>query len=390
MASEKQLFIQLISGNYLSDADKKRLSDYLEEEDTGALRSLLLQRFQEDLDAGSRIDSAISEHLWQLIAEKGGLHQEDTKPAGKRFVMQSHMWWAAAVILLFCTGVYLRQSRSAKTPPQLVQHIAPGHEGAVLTLADGSQVQLDTFQNAVVARQGGTTASVVNGMLIYKESGHQDQLVYNTMSTPKGRQFRLTLPDGSGVWLNSASAIRFPTAFSADERKVDVRGEAYFEVSANPTKPFRVSINNKATITVLGTHFNINAYDNEESIATTLLEGKVQVTNITGNSSVTLRPLQQAQITPDNEGIHLTDNINPEKIMAWKNGLFHFENTTLAEIMRQLERWYDIEVVYESTVPDIALKGEMTRDVPIGDLLFALKKLGVHYRLEERRLLITK
>jgi ferric-dicitrate binding protein FerR (iron transport regulator) len=287
----------------------------------------------------------------------------------------------------------MASSRSVKAPSQLAQHILPGHEGAVLTLADGSQVQLDTIQNAVIALQGGATAKVVNGTLIYEESGQQHQLLYNTMSTPKGRQFRLTLPDGSGVWLNSASSIRFPTVFAEEERKVEVTGEAYFEVAENPAKPFRVSINNKAEITVLGTYFNINAYDNEESIATTLLAGSVRVTNLlqpaAGSAPVTLQPLQQAQISPAGAGIQLVSNVDPEKVMAWKNGLFHFENATLAEIMRQLERWYDIEVVYESTVPDIALKGEITRDVPIGDLLTALKKLGVHYKLEGRRLLIA-
>jgi ferric-dicitrate binding protein FerR (iron transport regulator) len=401
LATEQQLLIQLLSGEHLSSVDKKRLLDYLEQEDTSALHALLLQQFGEDLEAGARIDKAVSAQLWQQIAGKGGLKQVtpavETIPARRRSLAMPRLWWAAAaVILVLGAGTYLWQASSShpsNTPSSLVQNIPPGHEGAVLTLADGSQIQLDTVQNAVVALQGGATAKVVNGALIYEESRDQHPIVYNTMSTPKGRQFRLTLPDGSAIWLNSASSIRFPTVFAEAERKVEVTGEAYFEVADDPAKPFRVSINNKAAITVLGTHFNINAYDNEESIATTLLEGKVQVSNLlqsaAGNATVTLQPLQQAQITPAGAGIRLINSVDPERVMAWKNGLFHFENATLAEIMRQLERWYDIEVVYESTVPDIALKGEITRDVPIGDLLTALKKLGVHYKLEGRRLLIA-
>lgn len=294
---------------------------------------------------------------------------------------------AAAAILLLAAGAYLwTANRKDALPTVEATVITPGKAGAILTLADGSQVVLDSLDNGVIANQNGARVVLRNGQLAYDpaENGN-GEIVFNTISTPKGRQFQVTLPDGTLVWLNAASSIRYPTVFSGEERKVEVTGEAYFEVAKNAKMPFRLNVNNKAEINVLGTHFNVNAYDNEKAIATTLLEGSVRVAaNL--DQPVILQPGQQAQIAK--AGINVIENADIDKVIAWKNGLFHFEGATLAEIMRQLERWYDIEVVYEKGIPDIEFEGEMTRDVSLNGLLVMLGKTEMHFRLEGRKLIV--
>lgn len=200
----------------------------------------------------------------------------------------------------------------------------------------------------------------------------------------------MQLPDGTRVWLNAASSIRYPIIFTGPERQVQMTGEAYFEVAKSKGQPFKVNVIDRAEVAVLGTHFNINAYKVDGGIDATLLEGAVQVA-IRGDSlskhktKVVLTPGQQAQVA---DKIHVVPHADTDKIMAWKNGLFNFEGAGLQEVMSQLERWYDIEVLFENGVPDIEFEGKITRDVSLNELLPALKKMGVSYRLEGRTLTI--
>lgn len=314
-------------------------------------------------------------------------------------------WAAASVILLLGIGAYL-WTRSAKehtrtAPLANNTHIAPGKNGAVLTLADGSRVVLDSLGNGIVADQSGAQVILQDGKLAYKALTNPDApLTYNTMTTPKGRQFQVTLPDGTGVWLNAGSSVTYPTSFIGKERRVAVTGEVYFEVVHNANMPFKVSVNGRAEVEVLGTHFNVNAYDNEAAVRTTLLEGKVRVGNrsrhaagaignssaTTLESSVTLRPGQQAQII--NNQLSIINHPDIDQVMAWKNGLFNFEGASLAEVMRQVERWYDIEIAYEKNIPDIAFEGKMTKDVPLKDLLVMLERSDIHFRIDNRKLIV--
>lgn len=291
---------------------------------------------------------------------------------------------AASFILLAGIGIYFfmtsKKENNALAGNRPVE-VQPGRQGALLTLADGSQVLLDTIQNGVVALQGGATAKVVNGSLYYDGKG--DEIVYNTMSTPIGRQFQLTLPDGTRVWLNAASSIRYPTVFKGAERKVEVTGESYFEVARNTKMPFRVNVGNKAEVEVLGTDFNINGYSNEASLNTTLIEGSVRMKQ--GREAVIIKPGEQAQF---NGKIRIEKEVDLEKVVAWKNGLFNFKGSKLEEVMRQLERWYGIEVVYENGIPDITLGGEMSKDIPLKGLMVVLQKLNMQYRLEGKKLII--
>jgi transmembrane sensor len=303
----------------------------------------------------------------------------------------------AAVLLLVGAGIYLVARHPQQEKPAVVQvpvknDVAPGKQGAILTLADGRTVVLDSLGNGVVATQGGAKVLLNNGRLAYNtESAGATEVAYNTVTTPKGRQFQVSLPDGTKVWLNAASSLRYPTVFAGPERKVEVTGEAYFEVSPQLSKdgdrmPFLVKINEQTEVQVLGTHFNINAYKDEATINTTLLEGSVRIVN--GGEKAVLRPGQQAQ-TGESARIKIVADANVEKVMAWKNGVFDFQDATLEEVMRQLQRWYDIDVVYEKGVPKLEFIGKMGRDLSLAEVLGGLQLSKVHFRLEAGRRLVV-
>jgi ferric-dicitrate binding protein FerR (iron transport regulator) len=267
--------------------------------------------------------------------------------------------------------------------------IAPGKQGAILTLADGRQVVLDSLANGIVARQNGAAVVLRNGQLTYDAvASARPEINYNTITAPRGRQFRLVLPDGSRVWLNAASSLTYPTAFSGRERSVQLNGEAYFEIAKDEQLPFRVNIDDKTGIQVLGTRFNVNAYPEEAHIKTTLLEGAVRM--ISGKHNAILAPGQAAQISrrAGEQAIKIIDQADPGSALAWKNGLFDFEDASLEEVMRQLARWYDIEVVYEKGIPPIVFGGKMSRDMMLSDLLKVLDESEVHFRTEGRRLIV--
>lgn len=301
-------------------------------------------------------------------------------------------WWAAASLLLaLCAGIYFLAVQKNKSDTLAVTSAAdihPGKEGAILTLADGSAVSLDSIRNGVIALQGGTTARVVNGVLQY--DGNSTEVLYNTTSTPRGRQFQLTLPDGTKVWLNAASSLRYPTAFSGNERRVEVSGEVYFEVAKMAHQPFVVKIDTETAVEVLGTSFNINAYRNESGMYATLLNGSIRVNRTLNNQSnnLILKPGQQAGIHHTQSTIQLIEHADTEKIIAWKNGRFNFHGVPLHQVMRQLERWYDIDVVYENGIPDLRLGGEMQRDLSLAEVLEGLKESKLNYRLEKGRRLV--
>lgn len=301
------------------------------------------------------------------------------RPARVHFLRRWRWAAAAALIATISLAVWLTNKPDTSTR-HTTASVAPGKNGAILTLSDGTQVVLDSLGNGVVAAQNGAQVVLQNGQLTYElTDSSTTEIAYNTMNTPKGRQFFVTLPDGTKVWLNAASSIRYPTVFTGKERRVDIKGEAYFEVAKNADMPFRVNADGKAEIEVLGTHFNVTAYDNDPVLNITLVEGSVKV------NGKTLKPGQQAQIAGD---VRVIDHADIEKVMAWKNGLFNFEGAKLNEVMKQLERWYDIEVVYANGIPDIEFGGEMTKDIPLERLLVVLEKSGIHFRLEDRHLIV--
>lgn len=308
------------------------------------------------------------------------------EPKKKVYQLRSY-WAAAAVLLVLSIGAYFWIGSTKNSPGVSLAAMAdinPGKEGAILTLEDGSQVVLDSLENGLVAAQSGVQVLLRNGQLTYSPAGTASaETMYNTMHTPKGRQFNMVLPDGTRVWLNAASSIRYPTVFSAKERKVEITGEAYFEVAKNRSKPFLVIAKDGIEVDVLGTQFNINAYSNEAVVRTTLLEGSVRVK--TGLFKKILQPNEQAVISNTNMEII---NVHTEDAIAWKNGLFHFNGVDLKTLMRQLERWYDIEVQYEGAISKETFRGEIQRHLTLGQILETLKDLNIKFRLEGRTLIL--
>jgi ferric-dicitrate binding protein FerR (iron transport regulator) len=225
-----------------------------------------------------------------------------------------------------------------------------------------------------------------NGQLAYNTQNEKPtEVLYNTLTTPRGGQYQLVLPDGSKVWLNAASAISYPTAFTGSERKVEIKGEAYFEIAKNTAMPFIVKVND-AQVQVLGTHFNINAYSDEDAIKTTLLEGAVKVTK--DAASTLLKPGQQAILGRSSNEIRVQENTDLDAVLAWKNGYFSFNQTDLATIMRQIARWYDVDIVYSDKVPERRFGGEIPRNTNAAEVLKMLEESKVHFRIEGRKVIV--
>lgn len=288
---------------------------------------------------------------------------------------------AASVLVTIGIGTLVLLQKSDQSPiaaaPRLANDKEPGKTGAILTLSNGSKIVLDSAGNGLLANQNNTAVSKKNGGVVYT-AGSDAQAVYNTMTTPRARQYNLELSDGTKVWLNASSSITFPTSFSANERKVILTGEAYFEVAKDKKRPFRVSVNDMK-VNVLGTHFNINAYDDEAAVNTTLLEGSVLLTE--KGKKVLLKPGQQAQ-KQKSGAIIVNDNVNLDEVMGWKNGVFYFDNASLQTVLRQVSRWYDVDVVFEKGVPARIFEGEIQRNLQLSQVLKILEKNKVHFKID--------
>jgi ferric-dicitrate binding protein FerR (iron transport regulator) len=278
---------------------------------------------------------------------------------------------AAVVAGMIATGLYVSQSGKKAAPVAAVHAkvLLPGSDKAMLTLADGTVIPLDSGNNGALAQQGNTQIMNRNGALSYNAGGQGSEVMYNTVATPHGGQYQLTLADGSRVWLNAASSIRFPTAFTGRERIVEITGEAYFEIVQQADMPFRVKVHN-VEVNVLGTSFNIMAYQDEQFIKTTLVDGAVQLKH--GDNASILKPGLQASLSAKDEDF-VIGQADLEQTLAWKEGKFKFRNTNIRTIMRQLSRWYDIEVSYQGDVSDIDLTGVISRREEAGKLLKALE-----------------
>ncbi|HVV03758.1 MAG TPA: FecR domain-containing protein [Puia sp.] len=307
-------------------------------------------------------------------------------------------WMAAAALLLLAASGWLIYSRhdtvksvavSSPVAPRSEQDVVPGSNKAVLTLADNSTIDLDDAKNGVLGQQGNTQlVKNKDGQLTYHTTA-ASPLAYNLLTTPRGGQYQLLLPDGSKVWLNAASSLRYPTSFSGKERVVELQGEAYFEIARNASMPFKVSIKSPkgqapAEIEVLGTHFNVKAYEDEPAVRATLLEGSVRVRK--GGVALPLQPGQQASWTGTTDIRIATADV--EEAVAWKNGLFKFSEATVEDVMRQLSRWYDVEVVYTNGIPKDLFQGEIYRNVNVSRVLKVLEASGVHFTVDGKKILV--
>ncbi|MBO9632299.1 MAG: FecR domain-containing protein [Chitinophagaceae bacterium] len=325
-----------------------------------------------------------------ILSANARLNDEELPlPSAQTRVVRIFYRVAAAMVLLAAgIGVWrwLRPIKPSDDQVVEVQKpVLPGKEGALLTLADGRVVVLDSLGNGLIDKQGNSKVSLKNRQLVYDANpvtNADEQPLYNTMHTPRGRQFHVRLPDGTIVWMNAASEIRYPTAFNGKERTIEVNGEVYLQVAKDPSKPFIVK-KKEVAVNVLGTEFNVNAYDDEPGMKVTLVEGVVNV--VKGSSSGLLRPGQQALI---GDGVQIKDKVDIAAVTAWKNGMFIMRGIGLAALMRQISRWYDVEVITTGTLPDKQFGGIIGMDLPLSDVVKALQSYGLNVKLENRKLTI--
>lgn len=340
-----------------------------------------------DLSLVSHIEAALDQY------EIG----KERKPINGRIIPWPFFFRiAAASLIIFISGVatyFVLRTTEHNTivntsSQQLKSVVAPGGNKAILTLSDGSTIILDDAKNGRVAKQGSTQiVKLANGQLVYNASDDKPaEVVFNSLTTPRGGQFKLTLPDGSEVWLNAASSIKYPTTFIGNERKVEISGEAYFEIAHNSAKPFKVSVNGME-VKVLGTHFNINAYNDEISVKTTLLEGSISLTK--AGAAITLKPGQQVQLG-NGMKMKVIDNVDIDQVVAWKNGYFSFNRADLQTVMRQIARWYDVEISYEGKIPERQFGGKIDRNSNASEILKILEESKVHFSIEEKKIIVRQ
>lgn len=379
----------------LTAAELRQLKALINDKDNSLLVQELLNSVYEqkqEISAEYSPGEAFTE-LWEKISR-----QPETAPAPVIASSFNRKWWkyaaAAAIVIAAGLGVYQFAGRSgsqplaeqSSAPASGASDIQPGGNKAILTLADGSIVALTDAQNGILANQGGVNVvKLANGELSYQTGNKQsNEILFNTIVTPRGGKYRLTLPDGSKVWLNAESSLKYPTAFAGTTREVVLRGEAYFEVAPNPAQPFLVEVK-ETKVEVLGTHFNIMAYENEGVTATTLVEGAVRVSTM--SQQLLLKPGQQA-LHQDMGNMKLINDADIQQVVAWKNDYFQFNAERIDRLMRQLERWYDISVKYEGAVPDRKFGGKISRQSPLSDVLRVLELSNVKFRTEGKTITV--
>lgn len=335
--------------------------------------------------------ASFSNFEWNDIAQKLAANGV---PITETTKVRHSLYWgrfmvAAAVLLIMAVASYLIVENNRK-PPSInktqvaikYNDISPGKYKALLRLADGSTIVLDSNGSDSLTKQGEAKLANKNGQLIYKAGGKYSSSslpFINTLTTAKAETYQLVLSDGSKVWLNSESSIRFPVYFNGTERKVEVSGEAYFEVAHNSRQPFIAQVNGME-IKVLGTVFNVKAYPEENKVTTTLLQGKVQVTK--EKRTQVLAPGEQADLLASGR-IHLNKHADIEKAVGWREGIFIFKKDDVKYVMTQLARWYDFKVEYKGVIND-RFTGIIDRRLPVSVVLDMLQKSTVHFQIKGR------
>jgi transmembrane sensor len=376
------LLIRRLSGD-LTREEARELEDWANE--SADNRRFLARAVNENV-----LEKELSQ--WrQLDPAEGHARWVGYRQARRRArVLRMVKWSAAAsLIIALAIGAWFKLSVSHSSNPVAVANPSaiPDRKSVTLTLSNGRKIMVDSVGKGELAvDQGVKLLKTDSNSLEYGRSGKDNNraVAYNTLATPKSRIYQLTLPDGSRVWLNNVSSVRYPTAFNGRDRTVEVTGEAYFEIAADPAKPFIVKVKDQS-VEVLGTSFDIMAYPDEGATLTTLVSGAVKVN--TADHSVTLKPDDQSRVVAGGQ-LKVLHDVPSRSIISWKDGFFYFGHAPFADIMRQVARWYDVEVIFEGKVPEIEFGGSFDRDLPLDELLRYLEKNQVHCHLEGDKLFV--
>lgn len=396
----KQETLRLLWDKYVMDQkltapELRQLKELIHDKDNSSLVVELLNSVyqqKQEISAEYSPGEAFNE-IWEKLHQ-----QPETSPAPVIAASFKRNWWkyasAAAIFIAAGLGIYQfvisnRVQTVAEQPPGSAlssSEIQPGGNKAMLTLADGSVVALNDAQDGVLATQGGVNVvKLTNGELSYQTDNKQaNEVLFNTIVTPRGGKYRLTLPDGSKVWLNAESSLRYPTAFTGKTRGVVLKGEAYFEVASNAAQPFQVEVKD-LKVDVLGTQFNIMAYENETIAATTLVDGAVRVS--AASQQLLLKPGQQA-LQEEHGSMKMVNDADIQQALAWKNDYFQFNADRFDQLMRQIERWYDVSVKFEGAVPERKFGGKISRLSPLNDVLRILELSDVKFRVEGKTITV--
>lgn len=372
---------------------EKKLAGTITPEESSVLEAWVTRRTPDEWvwDGVDADETALRNRLLASIRKDAGIDKARGSVRRLRFAR------AAAVISLVIGGALSYRYASTRKPDSAravaasaaVKDLPPGHNGAILTLGNGHQIVLDSVTNGNVALQGTQKLVKRNGLLAYEKQPDRSVAaegnLTNTLKTPRGREFEIVLSDGTRVWLNAASSITYPSVFTGGERKVTVTGEAYFEVAADEHHPFIVSVG-RARIAVLGTHFDVMAYPDEKSVKTTLLEGSVKV--ISASGAVVVAPGQQAVLSPDSSLISLK-KVNAAQSVAWVAGKLSLDNLGIEAIMREVSRWYDVDVRFEGPVPQERFWGVINRNVNLSSVLNVMNANGINARLENGEIVVS-
>jgi hypothetical protein len=392
---------------------KELFARYVNDECTEAEIKFLLQHVRE-----AKNEIMLKEVISRILAESDLSEQQDSKDLDERISKvygrikhkieeaepeeilksTSNRWYlsAAAIFVLFAIGLYFIKGKNPapaladKTVEKIKERqvdVVPGSNRATLILANGKEIVLDHAQAGILASENEVEISKANdGELIYASVGalrEDTKPEINTLNIPRGGEYQITLADGTKVWLNAASSLSFPSSFQGNERRVELAGEAYFEVAKNAKMPFRV-ISKGQSIEVLGTHFNVSAYEDESTVKTTLLEGSIRVTENSRQQSSLLKPGQQAIVK---NGIDVI-SVDTKNVIAWKDGLISFKSADLKSIMRQISRWYDVSVQYSGDIPTRSFTGKISRNSNLSEILKVLERSQINFKMSGRKLIV--
>ncbi len=392
--NQVSLLYEKFLNHQCTDAEMEQLFLYFQTSSEEELAQLVREALEVEDNAIDPTDEERIKLSQIYDTLKNNIQPENTAPFQIPFYKRSfyRISAAAAVLIFVFAGVwfYIHKSEHANmrvAKNQFEADIAPGGNKAFLTLANGTKLSLTDADDGEISQEAGVTINKAeDGQLVYTVVGSDpkkgESPQFNVIETPRGGQYQISLPDGTKIWLNASSSLRYPTAFTGKERKVELTGEAYFEVAENKSMPFKV-VSKDQIVEVLGTHFNVNAYPEEGAIKTTLLEGSVNVR--IGDHSAVLKPGQQALVDQSVQ-VKIADL---QESIAWKNGRTQFSNANIHSIMRMLSRWYDIEVDYQGEIINTGFGGSVSRSKNISEILKLLELTGdVHFKIEGRRVIV--